>query len=379
MTMKSILIEGWWFISHSYAVVNQFQTLEFLKQSDIKIFRRDMPYYGSSWKPTREIFSKTDEEKLFNIPVILDDEIPDITYRIYGPFDFRRSKSSRTFVFGTTETKKVEIDYLFGNIPLKEIIKNNDTYIITPSQWSREGFLNHGAEPDRVRVIPHGVDINIFNPRTKEQKLEQRKRSGLNGFVFFNNSAMAGSKGIDLLLKAFGIIIDKYPDTKLVLKGADSLYPSSQAVTAYMESLPQNTIDKILPRLYYIGDNLSFSAMADLYHFADVYVAPYRAEGFNMPVLEAMACGLPVLCTKGGPTDDFTDNSFALHINSSNFHKNEGTYLEPDLDHLVELMIFSIENQDFRMQAHHSGPLYVSQGYTWSHIVDQLLKLFSNP
>ena len=42
-----------------------------------------------------------------------------------------------------------------------------------------------------------------------------------------------------------------------------------------------------------------------LYNIADLYISPYRGEGFNMPVLEAMSVGLPVLVSAGGSTDDF--------------------------------------------------------------------------
>ena len=49
---------------------------------------------------------------------------------------------------------------------------------------------------------------------------------------------------------------------------------------------------------------------------ADVYVSPYKAEGFNLPVLESMALGVPVIVTSGGPTDDFTNSKFAKYVDS---------------------------------------------------------------
>jgi glycosyltransferase involved in cell wall biosynthesis len=47
----------------------------------------------------------------------------------------------------------------------------------------------------------------------------------------------------------------------------------------------------IEPRLHYHGNTLSFGDMALMYQMADAYVSPYFSEGFNMPVLEAAACG----------------------------------------------------------------------------------------
>ena len=131
-------------------------------------------------------------------------------------------------------------------------------------------------------------------------------------------------------------------------------------------------------RIAYVGDAKSFTELARYYQAADLYVAPYMGEGFNMPVLEAVACGLPVICTSGGPTDDFTTQEFALAINSS-LKKSSGAqqdaehFLVPDHSHLVELMFNAIEDRKWMEQARAAGPEFVLSGYTWKHIVDKLL------
>jgi glycosyltransferase involved in cell wall biosynthesis len=56
------------------------------------------------------------------------------------------------------------------------------------------------------------------------------------------------------------------------------------------------------------------AGMAELFQAADVFVSPYKAEGFNMPALEAAACGTLVVATKGGATDDFLRPEFSLPI-----------------------------------------------------------------
>jgi glycosyltransferase involved in cell wall biosynthesis len=122
--------------------------------------------------------------------------------------------------------------------------------------------------------------------------------------------------------------------------------------------------------------------MAALYQAADAFVSPYRAEGFNLPVLEASACGLPVICTNGGPTDDFVTDQFARRIESrTTFRHVEGgqaSRLEPSVDHLIVLMASAIEDADWRQQAAQAGPFHVAANYTWDHAVDTLLRsLFS--
>ena len=67
-----------------------------------------------------------------------------------------------------------------------------------------------------------------------------------------------------------------------------------------LETLPVTEKQRMLVNLRYNGAPLSFREMALLYQAADVFVSPYRAEGFNIPALETAACGLPVICTRGG-------------------------------------------------------------------------------
>jgi glycosyltransferase involved in cell wall biosynthesis len=119
--------------------------------------------------------------------------------------------------------------------------------------------------------------------------------------------------------------------------------------------------------------------MATLYQLADAYVAPYRAEGFGLPVLEAIACGLPVICTAGGATDDFVRDDFALRISSKLVHLQSydepGIQLEPNLDHLIELMKRVIEQPEIARRARTAGPEFVRANYTWRHAVDKLMPL----
>jgi glycosyltransferase involved in cell wall biosynthesis len=75
-----------------------------------------------------------------------------------------------------------------------------------------------------------------------------------------------------------------------------------------------------------------------------VYVSPYRAEGFNLPVLEAMACGLRCVVTGGGATDDFFDPRAGQKLSAKTISaKNAplpagGDYLEPEFDSLINCL-----------------------------------------
>ena len=118
---------------------------------------------------------------------------------------------------------------------------------------------------------------------------------------------------------------------------------------------------------------------------ADCYVAPYFAEGFNMPVLECAACGTPVVCTAGGPTDEFTDPSSTWRIRSTpvgaRLHAGLiGDALKPDLEHLIELMRTAIGDRANARRMGAAAAAHVARSYTWDLVTDRLVaELFAQP
>ena len=136
---------------------------------------------------------------------------------------------------------------------------------------------------------------------------------------------------------------------------------------------------RVLRRLIYTGGQLSFARIAEFYQAADAYVSPYLAEGFNLPVLEAAACGLPVICTEGGPTDDFTRSDFALQIESKFMAvASDGEtlfILAPEWEHLTDLMRRAIEQPGIAAKARVAGPGFVAPNFTWRRVVDRLLEV----
>jgi glycosyltransferase involved in cell wall biosynthesis len=226
-------------------------------------------------------------------------------------------------------------------------------------------------------VIPCGIDPHIYQPVSPTERWRLRRDLGWEGFVFLNAGAMIPSKGFDFLLRGFAAVVDRYPQARLVLKGNDWVYPAADdRIGEILVELRPDQADQVLQRLIYIGDSLSFREMARLYQAADAYVSPYLAEGFNMPVLEAIACGLPVICTAGGSTDDFTTPDFALRIQSKPLKVTvgkgqQGWLLIPDQSHLVQLMSWLIEHPEFAQQAYQMGPQFVVKNYTWQAVADR--------
>lgn len=378
---NSLLVEGWRFIPHSYAIVNQFQGLEMAARSGLRFAHRDVPH-TDRWKPVAGLFAPDQEQAIRAFPAPLPEERFDTVLRIAFPYDYRPSDARRTLVFGTAEWREVSYLNVTGRIPLRTALEGSDALVVTPSRWSRDGFIASGAPPERVVVVPHGVDSGLYRPAPdEERRAVLRRKLGLSGFTFLTIGSMTTNKGIGLLLKAFAALLERHPDATLLAKGLDGFYGARDNLLSGARELTDRERERLRPRLLYIGTPLPFQGMAELYQAADAYVSPYLGEGFNMPVLEAAACGLPVICTRGGSTDDFTTPDFALHIDSTmvpfvpyrQFPDIVGCALRPSLEHLVALMIQAVEQPEIAARARRAGPDFVAAGFTWRHAVDRLL------
>jgi glycosyltransferase involved in cell wall biosynthesis len=378
-----IIFEGWHFLPHSFGITNQFIQLEMLRRN-ITFFHQPVAFLDESWQETSGLLDEVSEQQLRNIP-LYQGESADLTFRLSVPYDFAPAHTEKIAVFGTTEWGILHNEdfRVKGAESLRAGHANPHILIITTSHWSRLGFLRSGAVPERVIVVPCGIEPNIYQPINPDEKIALRESLGWDdGFVFLNVGSCTPNKGIELLLKSFAVVAQQYPSARLVLKGIESIYESNSLMAQYIENLTLEEAELILPRLSYISDNLSFREMVQLYQAADCYVCPYLAEGFNMPALEAIACGLPIICTQGGPTDDFTKPDFALHINSvfqSGGTAEQPIYrLMPNTDHLIELMGEVIKNQEFCQQAYLTGPAHVQANFTWQNTVDILLQVFTD-
>jgi len=376
--MATVIVQGWRSIPHSYATVNQFQCLELLKRGDVTLYHRDMPFGEKMIPAGRGLFDPAREEKLRAIPAPPADLAADVTLRMVTPYRFEPSGSRRTFVFGTVETGYAHTAVLpEGRVP-PGALERADIHLITPSRWSREGFIRSGADPGRVHIIPHGVDPEIFRPPTDAERQRLRELNGLaDEFVFLSVGAMTGSKGIGLLLKAFAIVSRAYPRARLVLKGLDALYQSKSLMDKTLARLGEDDRRQAIERIHYLGDAWPFAEMARLYQLADAYVSPYFAEGFNLPVLEAAACGVPVICTARGSTDDFTNSDFCLPIASTVAEEPDKRRIRlvPDPQQLVAHMMRAIEDRNWMEQARRAGPAFVHANFSWQRVTDQLCRV----
>lgn len=381
---KKLAIEGWRGINHSYAMVNQYQMLA-LGKLGINFCHHDLPFFRVDWSPQKNFCG-------FNEPAITflnaireceDRQVIDATYRISYPYRLYPSKGESLFVFGTCEFQVITDDMLF-NDGIK--VKNSDRplKIITPSNWSKVGFLNSGFRDEQILVVPHGVDLSIFRPLDSGSREQYRNALGANpdSFIILSVGAMTENKGIDILLAAYLRLKGKYPQIKLVLKDQSNLYgfSANELINQYCNNNGINLASRELANatsgFFVISENLNLNQLNGLYGAADCYVSPYRAEGFNLTPLEAAAAGTPIIVTEGGSTDDYAHESFALKIEASKKNIDGRSFLEPNLESLIEQLTTLIEKKDTSLSAQ-KAINFIEKKFTWDVVTRKLTKELS--
>ncbi len=373
-----VLVQGWRGINHSYALVNQYQLLELVKYDRLRLSHEDLPLYPH-WSRTSN-GGGFDERRTATIAAIPgpDGSTPDVSYRIGFPFRIHGGASRRIFSFATLESRRLQPNDIYDGPECRQSHENHDVQIVTPSRWSQQILVSSGFSPDRVHVVPHGVDPSIFRPLPADERAQARRDLGLppDRFVFLNVSAMVPIKGIEELLAAFDTVHRKHPHALLLLKDLPGTYTTTAIEVIARVRASGRLGEAARKAIGTVSANFDLATMRLLYGAVDAYVSPYLAEGFNLPPLEAAACGTPILVTAGGATDDYVHPSFARRIASTTVARGDTVLLQPDQDSLVaEMEALAQARGNFDRD---EAMAWIGQNFTWARAVEKLVALFES-
>jgi glycosyltransferase involved in cell wall biosynthesis len=162
--------------------------------------------------------------------------------------------------------------------------------LITPSQASKTDIVNHlQIAPDRIRVIPCGVRHDFFSAPVDREQVRRGldSRYGIQRPFFLSVSCDIGRKNTPRLLETYLRLLDADPENDLVLVWKR---PPS-------EILHLSEVARQKCRVHILQD-VDDEGLRLLYQGATVMAFPSLYEGFGLPVLEAMACGTPVITTR---------------------------------------------------------------------------------
>jgi len=161
--------------------------------------------------------------------------------------------------------------------------------IITVSQNSFDDICRtHGVNPERLHVVPVGVDPELFAPMPGVTRLPHQ--------IISTASADVAMKGQRYLLEALAKLRTEFPDLRLVIIGR--LKEGSHA---------QHTIEELgLWDAVEFVSGVTDERIVELYNESSCAVVPSLYEGFSLPAIEAMSTGCPLVATTGGALPEVT-------------------------------------------------------------------------
>jgi glycosyltransferase involved in cell wall biosynthesis len=267
----------------------------------------------------------------------------------------------------------------FGSLPrvwLRALSREVDE-VWVPSHHVRQGYVEAGLRPERVVVIPNGVDGRRFHPAAAALDLGRPPE-----FRFLFVGGTVFRKGIDLLLRAYRMAFETRDGVCLVIKdfGVDSFY-KGQTHQRYIRALQARGDG---PAIVYLDATLPERDLVGLYRACDVLVHPYRGEGFGLPILESMACGVPAIVTNGGACLDFCNEQNSLLVRAGKRYLPKGLLgafetvhrpwvYEVDVRHLAETLRHAYEHPaELKALGTKAGEDARTQ-WTWEHSARKVL------
>jgi D-inositol-3-phosphate glycosyltransferase len=163
--------------------------------------------------------------------------------------------------------------------------------IVVWSEHERNALMQlYGADPDRVQIIPPGVDVKKFRPLDRRAS---RERLGLgDGRILLYVGRLERLKGVDILFRAVAAL-DDASDVRVIVIGGSANSPELSRLRRVAASLG------IDGRVSFRG-SLPQEQLPEFYSAADICVLPSFYESFGLAALEAAACGTPVVASRVG-------------------------------------------------------------------------------
>ena len=209
-----------------------------------------------------------------------------------------------------TEAGSLYGKYSFLGTILIWMLKKVDCFIAI-SEEIKEGLLCDGYKQYKIVRIPNFIDQNLFHPSGKKSGDQIRKKLGFtNGKIVTFSGRLVERKGVSVLLEAWGKLAKDHQDVLLVIVGGGPLEKKLKDQSREL-GIEENV--KFFGFVNNIGDYLAAT---------DIFVFPSFQEGFPNSVLEAMACGIPVISTKiGGVVDVIRDGENGLLVEPGNVNQ----------------------------------------------------------
>lgn len=232
--------------------------------------------------------------------------------------------------------------------------KRKADLVIVPSEWTKKEIVRYFSYPEgKIRVIYHGVKP-VFSPRDENTINSAKQKYGIGNDYFLYVGAVNLRKNILRILKAYKMFSDKNKKVDFVLVGNLSY--------GHEEILDEMSKLNLEGRIKLIG-YLKNDELISLYSGAKALVFPSLYEGFGLPIIEAMACGTPVLTSDVASMPEIAGDA--------------GYFVNPeDVSAIAEKLFILAEDENVRRILREKG-LNRAKFFSWGKTAEETLKVYN--
>ena len=248
---------------------------------------------------------------------------------------------------------KQRLKQLYDNIWGYRLLQDASKLIaLTPIEF--EQYKSLGISEDKIQIVPNGIDLSEFERLPQRGKFRRKYNLRAEENIILYLARLHKIKSPDLLVRAFADINKKLNNAKLVLIGSDEGY-----LPLLKKLIRELGIEKnvIFTGPLYGNDKL------EAYVDADIYVLPSVYETFPLTVLEAIACGTPVILTHSCGVADIINHQAGLVV-------------AHDRDQIGNAILQVLGNNKMRYEFAERGKSLVREKFNWSKIVSQVEDIY---
>jgi glycosyltransferase involved in cell wall biosynthesis len=210
--------------------------------------------------------------------------------------------------------------------------------VVTVSENSKRDIVAQmGVDPERLHIVPVGVDPATFRPMPEIARVPGR--------LMTTTSSDMPMKGLAVLLEALAKLRTERDDAELVIIGKPK---KGSRIPPLIERLG-------LQRAVSFVSGVTTERIVELYAEAEVAVVPSLYEGFSLPAVEAMACGVPLVATTGGAVPEVVGT-----------HEETGLLVPPgDAEALAAMLRRALSDAELRARVGDAGRARALEKFTW--------------
>ncbi len=240
-----------------------------------------------------------------------------------------------------------------------ELAQQANLLIASTADEAQELVDGYGADPERVDVVPPGVDLGMFQPM---DRTDARREVGYgSGRLLLFVGRLERLKGVEIAIRALGLLRDRrHDDVRLLILGEDS-HEGEESEKERLKAIAAEV--GVRDRVDFVG-SVAHHELPYFYGAADVCVMPSYSESFGLVALEAQACGCPVVASGVSGLRSVVRDEVSGYLID-----------EHDPAAYAERIGRLLENSELAQQMGRRGRL-LAQRFSWTRTADRLEDLF---